>query len=61
MPLIGNVLNVVAQAQNYFLVSEDCADFVAADLEAGLKIQWVGKMVGVKQKSAAGVVAGSAK
>ena len=61
VPLIGNVCNVMAQAQNYFLVSEDCSDFIAADLETGLKSQWIGKRVGVKQKSAAGVVAGSAK
>jgi len=56
VPLIGIVLNVMAQAQSYFLVPEDCADFIAADLEKGFQSEWVGKRVGIKQKITAGVV-----
>jgi hypothetical protein len=51
MPLIGNFLNIMAQAQSYFSVLENCVDFIAADLEKGLESEWIGKRVGVKEKS----------
>lgn len=51
VPLIGNYLNVMAQAQSYFSVLENCVDFIAADLEKGLESEWIGKRVGVKEKS----------
>lgn len=33
---------------------EDCADFLAADLEKGLESEWIGKRLGVKVKAKAG-------
>lgn len=51
VPLIGNYLNVMTQAQSYYSVLENCVDFIAADLEEGLKSEWIGKRVGVKEKS----------
>lgn len=51
VPLIGGYLNAMAQAQSYFAVLENCVDFIAADLEKGLQSEWVGKRVGVKEKS----------
>jgi len=51
VPLIGNYLNIMAQAQSYYAVLENCVDFMAADLEKGLKSEWIGKRVGVKEKS----------
>lgn len=51
IPLIGNYLNIMAQAQSYFAVLENCVDFIAADLEKGLQSEWVGKRVGVKERS----------
>jgi hypothetical protein len=53
VPLIGNYLNVLAQAQTYFAVLENCVDFIAADLEKGLESEWIGKRVSVKEKSKA--------
>ena len=53
VPLIGNYLNIMAQAQSYFAVQENCVDFMAADLEKGLQSEWIGKRVGVKEKSKA--------
>ncbi|KUJ23800.1 uncharacterized protein LY89DRAFT_633492 [Mollisia scopiformis] len=52
VPLIGNYLNVMVQGQSYFAVLENCVDFIAADLEKGHKSEWIGKRVGVKEKSA---------
>jgi len=51
IPLIGNYLNIMAQIQSYSAVLENCVDFMAADLEKGLKSEWIGKRVGVKEKS----------
>ncbi|KAI9732966.1 MAG: hypothetical protein M1818_007399 [Claussenomyces sp. TS43310] len=51
VPLIGNYLNIMAQAQSYYSVLEHCVDFIAADLEKGLESEWIGKRVGVKEKS----------
>ncbi|CAG8957217.1 hypothetical protein HYFRA_00009419 [Hymenoscyphus fraxineus] len=51
VPLIGDYLNVMAQSQSYFSVLENCVDFVAADLEMGLRSEWIGKRVGVREKS----------
>lgn len=51
VPLIGNYLNVMVQAQSYFAVLENCVDFIAADLEKGLESEWIGKRVAVKEKS----------
>ncbi|TVY25234.1 hypothetical protein LHYA1_G006519 [Lachnellula hyalina] len=51
VPLIGNYLNVMAQAQSYFSVLENCVDFMAADLDKGLESEWIGKRVAVKEKS----------
>lgn len=53
MPLIGNYLNVMAQAQGYVAVLENCVDFIARDLEEGLASELVGKRVGVKEKGKA--------
>jgi len=51
VPLIGNYLNIMAQAQSYYAVLENCVDFIATDLEKGLESEWIGKRVGVKEKS----------
>ena len=51
IPLIGKYLNIMAQAQSYYAVLENCVDFIAADLEKGLQSEWVGKRVSVKEKS----------
>jgi len=51
VPLIGNYLNVMAQAQSYFSVLENCVDFMAADLDKGLESEWIGKRVAIKEKS----------
>lgn len=51
VPLIGNYLNIMAQAQSYYSVLENCVDFMAADLEKGLESEWIGKRVAVKEKS----------
>lgn len=51
VPVIGNYLNIIAQSQSYFAVLENCVDFIAADLEKGLESEWIGKRVGVKEKS----------
>ena len=51
VPLVGNYLNIMAQAQSYSAVLENCVDFIAADLEKGLESEWIGKRVGVKEKS----------
>jgi hypothetical protein len=53
VPLIGNYLNIMAQAQSYYAVLENCVDFIAADLEKGLESEWIGKRVAVKEKSKA--------
>lgn len=51
VPLIGNYLNIIAQAQSYFSVLENCVDVIAADLEKGLESEWIGKRVAVKERS----------
>ncbi len=51
VPLIGNYLNIMAQAQSYYAVLENCVDFIATDLEKGLESGWIGKRVGIKEKS----------
>jgi hypothetical protein len=51
VPLVGNYLNAMAQAQGYAAVLENCVDFIAADLEKGLESEWIGKRVSVKEKS----------
>ena len=51
VPLIGNYLNIMTQALDYFSVLEDCVDFIAADLKKGLDSEWIGKRVAVKEKS----------
>jgi hypothetical protein len=51
VPLVGNYLNILSQVQNYFAVLENCVDFMAADLEKGLESDYVGKRVGVIEKS----------
>ena len=53
LPLIGNFLNVAAQGQAYFAVLENCVDVIAADLEKGLESEYIGKRVGVKERSKA--------
>ncbi|KAK5688430.1 hypothetical protein LTS10_000408 [Elasticomyces elasticus] len=53
VPLIGTYLNVLMQMQHYFTPLEDCVDFVASDLAAGLNSEYVGHRVGVKSKSKA--------
>jgi hypothetical protein len=53
LPLIGTYLNILAQAQSYYARLEDCVDFMSADLEKGLKSEWAGKRVGVKEKAKA--------
>jgi len=51
VPLIGNYLHVLSQAQSYSAVLDNCTDFMAADLEKGLESEWIGKRVAVKEKS----------
>lgn len=51
IPLIGNYLNIMGQAQSYYAVLENCVDFMASDLEKGLESEWIGKRVAVKEKS----------
>ncbi|MCJ1308245.1 hypothetical protein MMC25_001898 [Agyrium rufum] len=51
IPLLGGYLNVMSQAQSYFAVLENCVDVIAADLEKGLKSEYIGKRVSVKEKS----------
>jgi hypothetical protein len=53
VPLIGNYLNIMAQAQSCYAVLENCVDFMAADLEKGFESEWIGKRLGVKEKSKA--------
>ncbi|KAK3071961.1 hypothetical protein LTR53_007693 [Teratosphaeriaceae sp. CCFEE 6253] len=48
VPLLGTYLNIMAQAPDYFAPLEDCVDFLAGDLVAGLESEFVGKRVGVK-------------
>lgn len=51
VPLIGNYLNIMMQMQSYFAVLENCVDFIAADLEKGLRSELIGRRVAVKEKS----------
>jgi len=51
VPLIGYYLNAMVQGQNYFAVLENCVDLMAADLEKGMNSEFIGKRVGVKEKS----------
>jgi hypothetical protein len=53
LPLIGGLLNIIANAMRYTTMLEDCADFMAADLEKGLHSEWIGKRVGVIEKAKA--------
>ncbi len=50
VPLIGNHLNIMAQAGGYATSIEDPLDFIASDFEKGLKSEFVNKRVGFKQK-----------
>lgn len=52
-PLVGTYLNILAQAPTYTTTLESCADFMAADLENGLRSEWIGRRVGVKEKAKA--------
>jgi len=52
-PLIGIYLNIMSQAQSYYTTMEDSVDFMATDLEKGLKSEWIGKRVGAKEKKKA--------
>ena len=51
IPLFGGYLNLMSQAQDYFATLENIVDFIASDLEKGLESEFVGKRVGVKDKS----------
>ena len=51
VPLIGTYLNILIQAQQYFTPLEYVADFIAQDLNAGLKSEFAGKRVGLKVRS----------
>ena len=51
LPLLGTHLNIMAQAYGYYAPLEDCVDFIAKDLTAGLDSEFVGKRVGVKVNS----------
>ena len=51
VPLLGTYLNIMAQAHAYFTPLEDCVDFIARDISAGLESQFVGHRVGVKVNS----------
>ncbi|EEA22902.1 hypothetical protein TMatcc_001766 [Talaromyces marneffei ATCC 18224] len=51
IPLIGGYLNVLSQGQDYFATMESIVDVIAGDLEKGLDSEYVGKRVGVKEKS----------
>jgi hypothetical protein len=51
IPLIGNYLNIMTQMQGYVAALENCTDFIARDLEKGLDSEWIGKRVGVKERS----------
>lgn len=51
IPLIGTYLNIMMQAQDYFTPLEDCVDFIARDVFAGLGSSLVGHRVAVKVKS----------
>jgi hypothetical protein len=50
MLLMGNYLNILAQAGGYGTSIEDPVDFVAVDFEKGLRSEFVNKRVGYKQK-----------
>ncbi|KFA54052.1 hypothetical protein S40293_11468 [Stachybotrys chartarum IBT 40293] len=49
VPLIGNYLNILAQAGGYATSVEDPIDFIAADFEKGLQSEFIGKRVAFKQ------------
>jgi len=51
VPLVGTYLNIMAQMQHYFTPLEDCVDFMARDISAGLESQYVGHRVSVKVKA----------
>ncbi|KAL2060680.1 hypothetical protein VTL71DRAFT_9321 [Oculimacula yallundae] len=53
VPLIGDYLNVMAQAGGYIASLENCVDFIAEDLERGLESELVGKRVGIREKGKA--------
>jgi putative NADH-flavin reductase len=50
VPMIGNYLNVLAQGARYATSVEDPVDFIAADMEKGLRSEFVGKRVAFKMK-----------
>jgi hypothetical protein len=54
IPLVGTFLNILSNMPGYGTPLEDCVDFIAADLEKGLKSEWIGKRVSVKVKPKAG-------
>jgi len=54
IPLVGTLLNILTNVPSYGTPLEDCADFLAADLEKGLESEFVGKRVSVKVKAKAG-------
>jgi hypothetical protein len=51
VPLMGNYLNIMAQAAGYGTSMEDPPDFIADDLEKGLQSEFVNKRVAFKQKN----------
>jgi hypothetical protein len=51
VPLIGNYLNIMTQMQGYVAGLECCTDFIAGDLEAGKGSKWIGRRVGVVERS----------
>lgn len=53
VPLIGPYLNILSQAGGYATSLEDPLDFIAADIEKGIRSEFIGKKVGFKLKNKA--------
>ena len=53
VPLMGNVLNILAQANGYAGFVEDAVDFIASDLEKGMQSELANKRVCLKPKGKA--------
>jgi len=51
IPLLGNYLNVAVQMGDYATTLEQCADFMARDLDSGLESELIGHRVSIKAKS----------
>lgn len=49
VPFVGHHLNIVSGVLNHKTELEDVADFLAEDLQLA-STEWVGKLVGLKQK-----------